>query len=137
MWKIYKFRRIKISNDRLDYFQHKTKQKVIIHYSYTCKIYDTRINHQISSLINCHFQIVIAIDSVIFLFVFKKFHLLLSFFLFLLFSDENIDQEGLVKSWLQSQPESNQTRLGTWIEDYLYKAVNWVIKQVYIGKKCF
>lgn len=51
--------------------------------------------------------------------------------LFLLgFSDEDIDLNSLIKSWLRSQPEEYRYNLENWIGDYFEKALNWVVKQV-------
>ncbi|CAI9737451.1 cytoplasmic dynein 2 heavy chain 1-like isoform X1 [Octopus vulgaris] len=44
-------------------------------------------------------------------------------------SDENINMKGLVQSWLQSQDELQQLKLNTWIDDYFYSALDWVIRQ--------
>ena len=46
------------------------------------------------------------------------------------FSDEDTDVKALVSSWLSSQPDSEQQILSGWIEDYFYKAVEWVLKRV-------
>ena len=44
-------------------------------------------------------------------------------------SDEDTDVKALVKSWLQNQPEEKRRILETWLEDYFYKALDWVLKQ--------
>ncbi|XP_071126281.1 cytoplasmic dynein 2 heavy chain 1-like isoform X2 [Mytilus edulis] len=44
-------------------------------------------------------------------------------------SDEDTDVKALVSSWLSSQPDSDQQILSGWIEDYFYKAVEWVLKR--------
>lgn len=44
-------------------------------------------------------------------------------------SDEDMDVKALVKSWLQNQPEEERKMLETWLEDYFYKALEWVLKQ--------
>jgi hypothetical protein len=38
--------------------------------------------------------------------------------------------KALVSSWLSSQPDSEQQILSGWIEDYFYKAVEWVLRKV-------
>ena len=43
-------------------------------------------------------------------------------------SDEDIDVKALVKSWLHDQPEE-QRHIEGWIEDYFYKALDWVLKR--------
>jgi len=48
----------------------------------------------------------------------------------MIFSDEDTDVKALVSSWLSSQPDSEQQILSGWIEDYFYKAVEWVLKKV-------
>ncbi|CAG2190736.1 DNCH2 [Mytilus edulis] len=45
------------------------------------------------------------------------------------FLDEDTDVKALVSSWLSSQPDSDQQILSGWIEDYFYKAVEWVLKR--------
>ncbi|XP_035398354.1 cytoplasmic dynein 2 heavy chain 1 [Cygnus atratus] len=44
-------------------------------------------------------------------------------------SDEDIDLNSLIKSWLRSQPEEYRCNLENWIGDYFEKALNWVVKQ--------
>ncbi|XP_074649972.1 cytoplasmic dynein 2 heavy chain 1-like [Tubulanus polymorphus] len=44
-------------------------------------------------------------------------------------SDEDTDVKALLSSWLSQQPESEQQMLSGWIEDYFYKALEWVLKQ--------
>ncbi|KAK6172722.1 hypothetical protein SNE40_016326 [Patella caerulea] len=44
-------------------------------------------------------------------------------------SDEDVDVKALVKSWLSTQPESDQHRITSWIEDHFYRALDWVLKQ--------
>uniref|UniRef100_A0A8B9QWJ8 Cytoplasmic dynein 2 heavy chain 1 n=1 Tax=Anas platyrhynchos TaxID=8839 RepID=A0A8B9QWJ8_ANAPL len=44
-------------------------------------------------------------------------------------SDEDIDLNSLIKSWLRSQPEEYRYNLENWIGDYFEKALNWVVKQ--------
>ncbi|ESO93665.1 hypothetical protein LOTGIDRAFT_209197 [Lottia gigantea] len=44
-------------------------------------------------------------------------------------SDEDVDVKALVKSWLSTQPESEQHLISGWIEDYFYRALDWVLKQ--------
>lgn len=48
--------------------------------------------------------------------------------LFFLISDEDTEVKALVKSWLQDLPEEQRVLEG-WIEDYFYKALDWVLKQ--------
>lgn len=43
-------------------------------------------------------------------------------------SDEDIDVKALVKSWLHDQPEE-QRHIEGWVEDYFYKALDWVLKR--------
>ena len=45
-------------------------------------------------------------------------------------SDEDTDVKALVHSWLSAIPESEQQVLGGYIEDYFYKALDLVLKQV-------
>lgn len=44
-------------------------------------------------------------------------------------SEEDTDVKALVKSWLQGQSEEGRRVLETWLEDYFYKALDWVYKQ--------
>ncbi|XP_067663541.1 cytoplasmic dynein 2 heavy chain 1-like isoform X1 [Haliotis asinina] len=44
-------------------------------------------------------------------------------------SDEDVDVKAIVKSWLGSQPEADQSLVGGWIEDYFYRALDWVLKK--------
>ncbi|EDO38992.1 predicted protein [Nematostella vectensis] len=44
-------------------------------------------------------------------------------------SDEDTDVKALVKSWLANRPEDERRLLETWLEDYFYKALEWVLKQ--------
>ncbi|XP_077984893.1 cytoplasmic dynein 2 heavy chain 1-like [Glandiceps talaboti] len=44
-------------------------------------------------------------------------------------SDEDTDVKALVTSWLVKEPEETQSRLQSWIEDYFYKGLEWVMKQ--------
>lgn len=37
----------------------------------------------------------------------------------------------LITSWLQTQNEESKLNLQTFIDDYFYKALEWVLKQVY------
>jgi len=63
----------------------------------------------------------------------------------LIYSDEDTDLKALVSSWLKSQPEHDQDLVSGWIEDYFYKGVDWVLKQVslhfknspHCSKNCF
>ena len=61
------------------------------------------------------------------------FYLLLSGISFLMFSvssDEDTDVKALIHSWLSKFPESEQQVLSGYIEDYFYRALDWVLKQV-------
>lgn len=48
----------------------------------------------------------------------------------LLFSDEDTDVKALIHSWISEIAESEQQVLAGYIEDYFYKALDWVLKQV-------
>ena len=50
--------------------------------------------------------------------------------LFYCFSDEDTDVKALVNSWLMKKDERERDILSGWIEDYFYKALEWVLKQV-------
>jgi len=45
-------------------------------------------------------------------------------------SDEDTDVKALIHSWVSTLPESEQQVLAGYIEDYFYKALDWVLKQV-------
>lgn len=47
----------------------------------------------------------------------------------LLISDEDTELKSLVQSWLSKQPEETRSNLHSWIEDYFYQALEWVMKQ--------
>ena len=42
--------------------------------------------------------------------------------------------KALVSRWLNSRDEDDRGVVGGWIEDYFYRALDWVLKQV--GTKC-
>lgn len=44
-------------------------------------------------------------------------------------SEEDTDIKALVRSWLQNQSEEERRVLEPWLEDYFYKALDWVYKQ--------
>ncbi|KAJ8027756.1 Cytoplasmic dynein 2 heavy chain 1 [Holothuria leucospilota] len=44
-------------------------------------------------------------------------------------SDEDTELKSLVQSWLSKQPEETRSNLHSWIEDYFYQALEWVMKQ--------
>uniref|UniRef100_A0AAV2J329 Cytoplasmic dynein 2 heavy chain 1 n=1 Tax=Knipowitschia caucasica TaxID=637954 RepID=A0AAV2J329_KNICA len=44
-------------------------------------------------------------------------------------SDEDINVKALVKSWLHNQPEHCRSNLENWLDDYFYRALDWVFKQ--------
>ncbi|XP_053400577.1 cytoplasmic dynein 2 heavy chain 1-like [Mercenaria mercenaria] len=44
-------------------------------------------------------------------------------------SDEDTDVKALIHSWISEVPESEQQVLAGYIEDYFYKALDWVLKQ--------
>ncbi|KAF7666054.1 hypothetical protein LDENG_00118150 [Lucifuga dentata] len=44
-------------------------------------------------------------------------------------SDEDIDVNALVKSWLSGQPEECHSNLENWLGDYFHQALEWVLKQ--------
>ena len=48
-------------------------------------------------------------------------------------SDEDVDVKGLVGAWLNTQPPQEQQMLSGWLEDYFYKALAFVLKQVGAG----
>ena len=48
----------------------------------------------------------------------------------ILCSDEDVDVKGLVGAWLNTQPPQEQQMLSGWLEDYFYKALAFVLKQV-------
>ena len=43
-------------------------------------------------------------------------------------SDEDVDVRRLVFSWLNNLPEKSQLSIGTWVQDYFYKALDWVLQ---------
>ena len=45
-------------------------------------------------------------------------------------SDEDTDVKALVSSWLKKQDESNRDILSGFIEEFFYKALEWVLKVV-------
>ena len=49
--------------------------------------------------------------------------------LFTFRSEEDTDIKALVRSWLQNQSEEERRVLERWLEDYFYKALDWVYKQ--------
>ncbi|KAL3878520.1 hypothetical protein ACJMK2_030860 [Sinanodonta woodiana] len=44
-------------------------------------------------------------------------------------SDEDTDVKALITSWISILPESDRHVLSSYIEDYFYKALDWVLKQ--------
>ncbi|XP_022236566.1 cytoplasmic dynein 2 heavy chain 1-like [Limulus polyphemus] len=44
-------------------------------------------------------------------------------------SDEDTDIKAVISSWLQQQPDDVRHHLETFIEDFFYKALEWVLKQ--------
>ncbi|RDD40688.1 Cytoplasmic dynein 2 heavy chain 1 [Trichoplax sp. H2] len=44
-------------------------------------------------------------------------------------SDEDTDIKAIIASWLRGLPDEDQKRLQTWIEDYFFRAFDWVWKQ--------
>ncbi|XP_052794024.1 cytoplasmic dynein 2 heavy chain 1-like isoform X3 [Mya arenaria] len=50
----------------------------------------------------------------------------------ILLSDEDTDVKALIHSWISTLPESEQQVLGGYIEDYFYKALDWVLKQTVV-----
>ncbi|XP_071846316.1 cytoplasmic dynein 2 heavy chain 1-like isoform X2 [Apostichopus japonicus] len=44
-------------------------------------------------------------------------------------SDEDTEIKSLVQAWLSKQPEETRSHLHSWIEDYFYQALEWVMKQ--------
>lgn len=42
-------------------------------------------------------------------------------------SDEDVDVRRLIVKWLKTRPEKDQMSLQTWIEEYFYKALEWVL----------
>jgi dynein heavy chain 2 len=45
-------------------------------------------------------------------------------------SDEDTDVKALVSSWLNKKDPKDKALLSPWIEDYFYKALEWILKQV-------
>ena len=43
-------------------------------------------------------------------------------------SDEDVDVRRLVFSWLNNLPEKQQLSIGTWVQDFFYKALEWVLQ---------
>ena len=43
-------------------------------------------------------------------------------------SDEDTDIKALVTGWLKSLPNSDSSALEGWIDDYFYRALDWVMK---------
>jgi hypothetical protein len=54
------------------------------------------------------------------------------FIILCIYSDEDTDVKALIHSWISNVPETEQQVLAGYIEDYFYKALDWVLKQVYI-----
>ena len=46
-------------------------------------------------------------------------------------SDEDTDVKALVSSWIKRQEGRDIQMLTGWIEDYFYRALEWVLKQVH------
>ena len=46
-----------------------------------------------------------------------------------MYSNEDTDVKALVSMWLKNQPKEDQQRLEGWLEDFFYKALEWVVKQ--------
>ncbi len=53
------------------------------------------------------------------------------------YSDEDTDVKALVTSWLNKHEEKEREMLTGWIEDYFYKALEWVLRQVTYLETCF
>jgi len=53
-------------------------------------------------------------------------------YLFVTRSDEDTDVRALVSRWLHHLEEDERTSLGGWIDDYFYKALEWVLNKVYL-----
>ncbi len=45
-------------------------------------------------------------------------------------SDEDTDVKALVTAWLAKQDPDARENLQGWLDDYFYKALEWVLKQV-------
>tara|TARA_B110000091_G_scaffold199866_1_gene230119 strand:- start:810 stop:8225 length:7416 start_codon:yes stop_codon:yes gene_type:complete len=43
-------------------------------------------------------------------------------------SDEDVDVRRLIVKWLKLRPETRQMNLQTWIEEYFYKGLEWVLR---------
>ncbi|KAJ3025524.1 UNVERIFIED_CONTAM: Cytoplasmic dynein 2 heavy chain 1 [Siphonaria sp. JEL0065] len=43
-------------------------------------------------------------------------------------SDDTLDPKSLVKSWISKQPEEMQDKLKTWIKDYFFRALDWILQ---------
>ncbi|KAI9332693.1 dynein heavy chain and region D6 of dynein motor-domain-containing protein [Obelidium mucronatum] len=43
-------------------------------------------------------------------------------------SDDTLDPQSIVKSWINKQPEDMQEKLKTWIKDYFFRALDWIIQ---------
>ena len=43
-------------------------------------------------------------------------------------SDEDVDVRRLLKTWLAQRPETTQLDLQTWIKDYFYRGLDWVLR---------
>jgi len=46
------------------------------------------------------------------------------------FSDEDTSVEAVVTRWLHNQDEDDRDVLGSWIKDYFYDALKWILEQV-------
>ncbi|GIY57770.1 cytoplasmic dynein 2 heavy chain 1, partial [Caerostris extrusa] len=46
-------------------------------------------------------------------------------------SNEDVNVKSLVTAWLLQQDENNRLTIETFIEDYFYKALDWVLKQIF------
>ena len=44
-------------------------------------------------------------------------------------SEEDVDVKRLVNTWLRKQDIAKVPKLGTWIEDYFYKGLSWILKR--------
>ena len=43
-------------------------------------------------------------------------------------SDEDVDVRRLITTWLSQRPETAQLNLQTWIKDYFYRGLDWVLR---------
>lgn len=44
-------------------------------------------------------------------------------------SDEDVDVRRLVRKWLHELPEEQRLQLGAWVDDFFYRALDWVLRR--------